>query len=414
MTIGTRKIVLPPCPACDVRGTEGWLSSMAEDGWFLEDDGFFAGLAFFRRGAPEPGARYRLDALPPQGLLDDGILIPEDKALLCESLGWKYAAKRSFFAVWRCTGGPDAPELHTDAKLEALSMRALYRDRILNMAVTCILLFLFFYVLAVGGTLSGALFGKGMVFLLSEILLILYMTALDVREMIYLTRLYRQLSGGVRQEREPEQKEAALPQNPAWKKRAVGNKIVFFAGLVLLLACVTAFFAGFAHKRDGMTALSGSAVPDPALPFPAAAALFPDGTLTYDEVFYADSYVRRTKDLLAPQVIETEEYFTVREGDETVFSGFIHVQFCETSFPFLARRIADEWLTGAEKQSHYNGTEELPAADGVRIWKYTELFPTLLFTCDRYTVRVTYCAFDNTPFLEDIIKGMFADAIEGS
>ena len=79
MTFGNRKIVLPPCPACDVPGTGDWLSSMAESGWFLEPDGFFAGLAFFRRGTPLPGARYRLDALPPQGLLDDGILIPAEK-----------------------------------------------------------------------------------------------------------------------------------------------------------------------------------------------------------------------------------------------------------------------------------------------------------------------------------------------
>ena len=38
---------LPPCPPYDVEGMESWLSDMAAQGWKLEPDDFFFGIASF-------------------------------------------------------------------------------------------------------------------------------------------------------------------------------------------------------------------------------------------------------------------------------------------------------------------------------------------------------------------------------
>ena len=51
-TEGRRAYRLPPCPAWDVEGMERWLEDMAERGFFLAKDGFFAGFAAFDCGAP--------------------------------------------------------------------------------------------------------------------------------------------------------------------------------------------------------------------------------------------------------------------------------------------------------------------------------------------------------------------------
>ena len=280
-------------------------------------------------------------------------------------------------------------------------MRALYRNRVINMIFTCVLLFVFFGALAVGGTVSGALFGKGMAFLLAEIAVILFATALDLREMIVLSRLYRRLSSGT------------PPESADWRAHAARNRAVFLTGVFLLLAFIVLFFTGIAHKRSGVTELPGSAVPDLPYPYPVTAALFPDGETAYDEAFYARSFVRQTKDLFAPQVIETEEYVTVGRDGETVFSGFVDVCFCETSFSFLADRVAAEWLTEAGHESHYSGTEESVCPNGVRVLRYTALFPTLLFTYDRYAVKVTFCAFGDTAFPEEAAVEAFAAVIGG-
>ena len=48
----TRTWRLPPCPPYDVEGTESWLYDMALQGWMLEKDGLFFGVASFEKKNP--------------------------------------------------------------------------------------------------------------------------------------------------------------------------------------------------------------------------------------------------------------------------------------------------------------------------------------------------------------------------
>jgi len=53
----------PPCPAYHVSQFQSWLEDMAMDGWFLDQDPFFAGFAGFHRSEPK-AVRYRLQPAP--------------------------------------------------------------------------------------------------------------------------------------------------------------------------------------------------------------------------------------------------------------------------------------------------------------------------------------------------------------
>ena len=71
-----RCLRLPPCPPYDVESTESWLSDMAAQGWKLEPDDFFFGIASFIKTDPAP-VRYRLGASPQKGKGRGGGCVPQ-------------------------------------------------------------------------------------------------------------------------------------------------------------------------------------------------------------------------------------------------------------------------------------------------------------------------------------------------
>lgn len=115
---------LPPCPAYDIVTTQFWLEQMARQGLQLER--FTAGVGIFRRGEPAQ-TRYRADAYTPsESPLDE--TGPTNQAVaLAEEFGWDYVCLWGQFAIYR-TDDPAAPELHTDRKLQALSLRTLEKQ----------------------------------------------------------------------------------------------------------------------------------------------------------------------------------------------------------------------------------------------------------------------------------------------
>ena len=111
---------LPPCPSYDVEGTESWLSAMAEKGYVLAKDGFLFGFAAFEKAQPQK-LRYRLQASQqPIGALSENTL-PEDAEDLYASFGWRYVCARGQFHIF-CTDSPDAPELNTDPRVQAIAL----------------------------------------------------------------------------------------------------------------------------------------------------------------------------------------------------------------------------------------------------------------------------------------------------
>lgn len=117
---------LPPCPAYDIEGTESWLSDLAEEGLFLEKDGFLFGFASFRRGEGKQ-RRYRLEAAPqPTGLFSDQDRPDEEAEELSRLAGWEYIASRGDFYIF-ATDDPQAAELNTDPQVQALALENVRR-----------------------------------------------------------------------------------------------------------------------------------------------------------------------------------------------------------------------------------------------------------------------------------------------
>ena len=74
-----------PCADHDVEAMESWLTDLAAQGWFLEEDGFCLAWATFVRGEPRP-VRYRLtSSLRSMDCGSEGWLGPGEEACSTKS-----------------------------------------------------------------------------------------------------------------------------------------------------------------------------------------------------------------------------------------------------------------------------------------------------------------------------------------
>ena len=126
-----------PCASYDVEAMESWLTDLAAQGWFLEEDGIFGPWAYFVPGQARPAA-YRLTSSlsPPVFTGPDA----EDQALFAV-YGWEYLARRQEFYIYRATSEA-VRALDTDPQTQALVLRAVYRrtlDRTAGIVVTGLL-----------------------------------------------------------------------------------------------------------------------------------------------------------------------------------------------------------------------------------------------------------------------------------
>ena len=110
-----------PCPCYEVEACESWLTDMAAQGLFVEKLG--RTLARFRRGLPQT-VRYRLTAARLKGSWLDFVPsepLSTEKALYAE-YGWEFICSQQEFFLYACRD-PQAPELHTDPAVQALSLK---------------------------------------------------------------------------------------------------------------------------------------------------------------------------------------------------------------------------------------------------------------------------------------------------
>ena len=117
---------LVPCPCYEVEACESWLTDMAAEGLFVEKLG--RTLARFRRGTP-CAVRYRLTAARLKGGWLDTVPtepLSAEKALYSE-YGWEFVCSQQEFFLYICRD-PQAPELHTDPAVQALSLKMARRS----------------------------------------------------------------------------------------------------------------------------------------------------------------------------------------------------------------------------------------------------------------------------------------------
>ena len=306
---------LPPCPLYDVERYESWLGDMAAAGLFLQAQGV---LAQFRRGTPAP-ARYRLTAARLKGSAFDFLPtapLQEERALYAES-GWQFVCARGEFFIYGCLD-PDAPELHTDPAVQALSLKMARRTAWSSFAGVLL-----------NVVVQAVLCSRHTPLLLPVICLLLFcccMLGLALRDLYAVLRLTRRLRRG-------------LPPDHRRPWRAAAWR--HYLGLGVSWACFLAVLVSL---------LAAWAQPDPRRPLAENDGPFPfarltdlaEGTLLDSETAAGQNTIERRASPLAPVIWECHEDGMLLQDGEPALNTVLSTVYYETAAPWIARRLAPE------------------------------------------------------------------------
>lgn len=311
---------LVPCPCYEVEACESWLTDMAAQGLFVEKLG--RTLARFRRGLPQT-VRYRLTAARLKGSWLDVVPsepLSTEKALYAE-YGWEFICSQQEFFLYACRG-PQAPELHTDPAVQALSLKMARKSA---------------WWALIGGNavlvIQFALNGRGRLArlfvempLLSCCMYLYFFGALFLaaRDLYNILQLSRRLGRGY-----------APYHRKNWHPTAWVNRIsrgitvcAFFLGILLAFWMFVQF-----SSRQPIKDYQGP------LPFATLQDLT-DGTLVQDEDEY--NSLERRHSLLAPTILEYSESGVILQGKEAPWDPSLSVQYYDTRSPWLAKLLVND------------------------------------------------------------------------
>lgn len=115
---------IPPCSKYDIAGMESWLADLAAEGLFLDRDGLFWGVGTFVQKAPAK-LRFRLEATDTNGGIFSPTHDPDPETIeFHQDMGWEYRGRWGQFHIY-VSDDPQAPELHTDPRVQAMTIQAL-------------------------------------------------------------------------------------------------------------------------------------------------------------------------------------------------------------------------------------------------------------------------------------------------
>ncbi len=372
-----RRCRLIPCPSYDVEAMESWLTTMAAKGLFLEENGFFAGIATFVCGHPRP-VRYRLQPRQKSpGWLEDNLPTEEEQSL-CAEFGWDYVATRGPFDVYAAKD-PVAGELHTDPAVQALAL-----DQVRRRERGGVLRSLFWIVLY-----PLLLWKRGPLYLLvnlgplcSVLLLALALALLSgsVSGVVYLRRLRSQLAAG-----QP-------PNHRAdWRRRARALWLRRAAVLLLTLGTVGMLLNLWraCERRQALQTYS-----DP-LPFATLADFgLPESFHYTDTGITGYNTVCIRDNSLAPVIVELRQTGKFETADGRAVSGGLMVNYYETASPWLAEALAKALQQGDRRTYGPDIVPlSLPAMDVDYSAAYSTIFPTLVVAKGN---QVLHCTFYQT------------------
>lgn len=321
---------LPPCPSYDAESMESWLSDMAAEGWMLEPDDFFLGIASFRRGEPAR-VRYRLEASPRKvSTWDDDGGVPDREALeLNEAFGWEYAGRRGQFFLYR-SADPKALELHTDPRVQALAVKAVEKRRLGNflfLTVFWLLQFLAYFWRGSSFLLFAVKVGLPIVLLTAAILLDGLWCGLA--ELLYLRGFKRRLLEGSPPDHRKDWRKAR--RHMRWQQAMICAVLILFFILLFRL------LGNELEHRDRIPRSEYPGKP----PF-AVLADFAEGeyTETWKDIHY--DYAVRWSNAFLAEGIEWREHARVQRADGTEVNGGLLADYYEARSEGLARLLAAE------------------------------------------------------------------------
>jgi hypothetical protein len=366
---------LPPCPACDVAGTESWLAAMAAQGKFLERDGFFAGVAVFECRAPR-SMRYRLTVKERDtGFLDDDGP-PEAAVALHEDFGWQYVARRGDFYIY-ATEDPTATEPDTDPAVQAMALD-LVRKRCRGRLLQCLFWVVLYPLVMAHWGLTYLLVEMGLGRALWLLALLVWTVGSGIAELLALRKVSRQLRAG-----------QPMEHRKDWRRGTAAH----WAGLALTVVLIAGVVWSLGSWRLADTDSQRVSLDDYGEPLPFA-TLADLGTDFQDNDLLDYNTVAVSGNLLAPTVLKVNVSGSCTMADGRQISGGMRVVYYETASPALARALARD-LRRTDRSNNRKTFADLalPDLNVDDAAAYAALFPTVVLVQGK---TVLHCVFYQT------------------
>ena len=358
---------LIPCPQYDVSGMECWLSDMAKQGLILQKDGFFAGVATFEKVSPQ-SVKYRLQpAQKSTSMWADNNGDPDEEVVeLSKEYGWEYVAKRGEFHIYR-TNDFTAREFHTDPEVQALAMNAM-RKRQRDNLFSSVFFGLFYPWLLFKGKMMLSIVHVGTIPMVLIMIGCLWMSINSIVGAVKLIKLRKKVLNG---------EETGSGSN--WKK----GTWVYHANNVLR-RCVYIIAIFWFLKLMGDQIIYEEYIPladySKDMPFATMEDFLPGGERELMNMKVGNmNTVREWSDLLSPVNFEWDEVGEVVHSDGRILSGGLEVIYHETKAPWIAKRLAREYLLKGKESKEFELVDlEIEGMDQVIAYNSTLHYPSII------------------------------------
>ncbi len=386
----TVKRCLIPCAMWDMERIESWLEDMALEGWYLRQDGIFAGFASFEKVEPR-NVRYRLEiSSAKRGIFADGTDTPDDEALsLSESMGWQFVASHWQYYIYRCEDEA-ASELNTDPVLEAQAINAL-KKRELSSIILLLFWMCIYPLLKTWGETLRMVLSLGTPLSLMILLFIAWEAGTALIKYLHLRKLRIKL-----------RKKGSIDRKVDWRRGRTAKRILRNFSFVLFIAIIIVSLIRWKNDESIYEAVD----PD-KLPFAMLEDIYPEAEVRYvDGVI--ESQMRIRSDLLAPKIISVKTMCEI-EDSEGEFDTFIIANYFELSSEALARSLYGEMRRTAPRARHYSELE-YPELAADEEFYYTDVSPTVIMRKGCKVLRVTFSLYSERIDAELWLKA-FADSL---
>ena len=387
----TVKRCLIPCAVWDMERLECWLEDMALKGWYLKQDGIFAGFATFEK-VKERKVRYRLEITPSKrGLFADCADTPDDEALqISESMGWQFVASHWQYYIYRCED-PSASELNTDPELQALSINALKKREFSSIVIMLFWMCIYPLLKSWGETLRMVL-SLGTPLSAMILLFIIWEAAAALIKYFHLKKLRKKLASG-----------GSFDRTIDWRRGHLIKRILRNFSWMLLAAIIITALARWSNEQTNYVSVDAQNIP-----FALIEDIYPDAEVQYvDSVI--ESQVREHSDLLAKRMISLKTWY---EGDLNgeKFDGFIIASYYEMRSEALAKSLYAEIRNSTHRARHYTELE-YPELETDEEFYYIDISPTLILRNDNKVLKVTFSNYGGFEDSEHWLK-TFAESIK--
>lgn len=334
---------------------QAWLSDLAAQGWHLKSPR--PGLASFLRGEPAR-MRYRCEIAAEEN--------PEQIELY-QAAGWEYVGRRANVLIFRAPMDDQIPEIHTDSREQALTLRLLKRNLWISLAGAAIWFMAIICGLRCPQFVSSQLLSADWLDLVG-VLFVVHIFFQYLRGMFHLARL----AGKLRQGRPLEH---SVPYQQVLRRRQLIVPVTLLLAVLVITGSIVPRLFGV--QATGFPPIPGGELPMARLSQLLEQAGYTEYRTSLSGAFLAErvggdvyNYYRVRSSLLVPvqqQLGEKLDVPGVAASDEPTYSPLLITRRYEARTPGLARLLATQLAAREESDLFYMANLQpavLPGADG--------------------------------------------------